>query len=55
MLPFDFEYYKPDTLNEAVGFISFLDQHGKQPMFFSGGTELITLGRIDLAYTGGCD
>ncbi|MEH7503688.1 FAD binding domain-containing protein [Neobacillus drentensis] len=51
MLPFDFDYYKPATLNEAVDLYQYLDQHDKQPMFFSGGTELITLGRIDLAYT----
>src|SRR4051794_17363318 len=51
MLPFDFEYYRPETLNEAVDLYRSLDQQGKQPMFFSGGTELITLGRIDLAYT----
>jgi len=51
MLPFDFEYYRPETLNEAVELFQFLDQQGKQPMFFSGGTELITLGRINLAYT----
>src|SRR4051812_47722981 len=51
MLPFAFDYYKPATLKEAVDLYQYLDQHGKQPMFFSGGTELITLGRIDLAYT----
>ncbi|NRD79291.1 FAD binding domain-containing protein [Bacillus sp. BRMEA1] len=51
MLPFDFEYYKPSTIQEAVELFQYLDQQGKQPMFFSGGTELITLGRIDLSYT----
>ncbi|MFJ5712942.1 FAD binding domain-containing protein [Neobacillus sp. NPDC093127] len=51
MLPFDFEYYKPETLQEAVELYQYLDEQSKQPMFFSGGTELITLGRIDLAYT----
>ncbi|WP_223587833.1 FAD binding domain-containing protein [Neobacillus bataviensis] len=51
MLPFDFDYYKPQTLKEAVDLFQYLDQQGNQPMFFSGGTELITLGRIDLAYT----
>ncbi|MBT2696692.1 FAD binding domain-containing protein [Bacillus sp. ISL-40] len=51
MLPFDFDYYKPATLKEAVDLHQYLNQHGKLPMFFSGGTELITLGRIDLAYT----
>lgn len=51
MLPFDFDYYLPKNLKEAVELYRYLDQQGKQPMFFSGGTELITLGRIDLAYT----
>ncbi|MDQ1146405.1 carbon-monoxide dehydrogenase medium subunit [Bacillus sp. SORGH_AS 510] len=51
MLPFDFDYFKPETLQEAVELYQYLNQQGKQPMYFSGGTELITLGRIDLAYT----
>lgn len=51
MLSFDFDYYKPATLKEAVDLHQYLDQHKKQPMFFSGGTELITLGRIGLANT----
>lgn len=51
MLPFDFDYYRPEALNEAVDLYQKLDQQGKQPFYFSGGTELITLGRIDLAYT----
>ena len=51
MLPFEFEYYRPETLKEAVDLYQKLDQQGKQPFYFSGGTELITLGRIDLAYT----
>ncbi|ULT59119.1 FAD binding domain-containing protein [Neobacillus drentensis] len=51
MLPFDFDYYRPETLKEAVDLFQYLDQQGKQPFYFSGGTELLTLGRIDLAYT----
>jgi CO/xanthine dehydrogenase FAD-binding subunit len=51
MLPFDFEYYRPETLNDTVDLYQSLNRQGKQPMFFSGGTELITLGRIDLAFT----
>ncbi|WP_312470038.1 FAD binding domain-containing protein [Neobacillus sp.] len=51
MLPFNFDYYTPATMKEAVDLYQYLDQQGKQPMFFSGGTELITLGRINLAYT----
>jgi CO/xanthine dehydrogenase FAD-binding subunit len=51
VLPFDFDYFKPVTLQEAVELYQTLDRQGKQPMFFSGGTELITLGRIEIAYT----
>ncbi|MFB5195732.1 FAD binding domain-containing protein [Neobacillus sp. KR4-4] len=51
MLPFEFDYFKPATLKEAVDLYQYLDKGGKKPMFFSGGTELITLGRIELAYT----
>lgn len=51
MLPFDFDYYRPETLHKAVELFQKLDQQGRQPMFFSGGTELITLGQIDLSYT----
>ncbi|PLS07242.1 FAD binding domain-containing protein [Neobacillus cucumis] len=51
MLPFDFEYYRPKTIEESVGLFQSLYKQGKQPFYFSGGTELLTLGRIDLAYT----
>lgn len=50
VLPFDFDYYKPHSLQEAIELFQLLGRDGMQPMFFSGGTELITLGRIDLAY-----
>lgn len=52
MLSFDFDYYKPVTIKEALDLFQQSDRTGKQPMFFSGGTELITLGRIDLAFSG---
>jgi aerobic carbon-monoxide dehydrogenase medium subunit len=48
MLAFDFDYVKPSTLKEALEQFRAFDQQGKTPIFFSGGTELITLGRIDL-------
>ncbi|MGG1401035.1 FAD binding domain-containing protein [Bacillus salipaludis] len=51
MIPYEFDYYKPTSVREAVDLYQYLDQQGKQPMFISGGTELITLGRIDLVYT----
>ena len=50
MLAFDFDYFKPATLKEAVDFYQAMD-NGKKPMFISGGTELITIGRINLAFT----
>jgi aerobic carbon-monoxide dehydrogenase medium subunit len=51
MLPFDFDYYKPSNLKEVLELFQTLRLQGKKPMFISGGTELITLGRIDLIYT----
>ena len=51
MLPFDFDYYKPSTWKEAVDLFQHEDSKRKEPMFISGGTELITLGRINLAFT----
>ncbi|MED1470886.1 FAD binding domain-containing protein [Bacillus salipaludis] len=51
MIPFEFDYYKPTSVREAVDLYQYLAQQGKQPMLISGGTELITLGRIDLVYT----
>ncbi|WP_042347947.1 FAD binding domain-containing protein [Bacillus massiliigorillae] len=51
MLAFDFDYFKPATLKEAVNLYQAMDMNGKKPMFISGGTELITLGRINLAFT----
>ena len=51
MLHFDFEYYRPKTLKEAVMRFQHAEQNGKIPMYISGATELITLGRIDQVYT----
>jgi CO/xanthine dehydrogenase FAD-binding subunit len=50
MLSFNFDYFKPVTIKEAIDLFQTFDRQGKTPMFFSGGTELITLGRINLAY-----
>lgn len=51
MPSFEFDYYKPASWIEAVDLFHQTDIEGKQPMFISGGTELITLGRINLAFT----
>jgi CO/xanthine dehydrogenase FAD-binding subunit len=47
MIPFDFEYYKPDSLVEALQTHQSLSEQGKKVIYFSGGTEFITLGRIN--------
>ena len=51
MIPFEFDYYRPETLHEAASLYQKLQLEGKQPFIFSGGTELMTLGRIGLANT----
>ncbi|MDG5789554.1 FAD binding domain-containing protein [Evansella sp. AB-P1] len=51
MIPFQFEYYKPTTVKEAVSLYKTLAIRGKEPMYFSGGTEIITLGRLNNIYT----
>ncbi|MBL0387425.1 FAD binding domain-containing protein [Tumebacillus sp. ITR2] len=46
MIPFDFEYYRPHSIQEAVEKFHALRAEGRQPIYFSGGTEIITFGRI---------
>ncbi|WP_409272107.1 FAD binding domain-containing protein [Neobacillus sp. SCS-31] len=50
MLPFNFRYFKPQTAQEAVGVYQGAKNQQEIPFYFSGGTELITLGRIGLDY-----
>lgn len=45
MIAFDFEYYKPDSLGEAVKLYKKLSESGKEPLYYSGGTEIITMAR----------
>lgn len=52
LISFDFEYYKPSSIQEAISLFQSLDQQGKEPIYFSGGTEIITLGRINRIKTG---
>ncbi|KAB2333243.1 xanthine dehydrogenase [Cytobacillus depressus] len=46
MIPFDFEYYRPSTFEEAVRTFHTLDNSGKNVIFLSGGTEFITMARM---------
>ena len=45
MIPFEFEYYQPETVDEAIQTFVTLDARGLQPKYFAGGTELITMAR----------
>ncbi|WP_332632407.1 FAD binding domain-containing protein [Halalkalibacter flavus] len=51
MISFDFEYYKPTSINEAIQLFQSLVEQGKDPIYFSGGTEVITLGRVNQIQT----
>lgn len=51
MIPYDFAYYKPSTAEEAVRLYWSLREQGKRPLYYAGGTEIITLGRVHETYT----
>lgn len=46
MLAFDFDYYLPDTINEAVDIYESVRKEGKTPLYYGGGTEIISMGRV---------
>ena len=48
MLPFNFDYYKPESIKEAIELYQTLKVQGKTPLYYGGGTEIITLGRLNL-------
>ncbi len=45
MLAFDFDYYLPDTVKEAVNIYDSVKKEGKTPLYYGGGTEIISMGR----------
>jgi len=45
MIPFNFEYYKPLSVEHAVEWFQLLQQQGKKPVYYAGGTEIITWAR----------
>jgi CO/xanthine dehydrogenase FAD-binding subunit len=45
MIPFDFEYYLPGNAAEAVTLYSELAESGRKPLYYAGGTEVITFCR----------
>lgn len=52
MIPFDFEYYRPDTLQEAVSLYQNLDNRGLTPLYYGGGTEIVSMARLNSVHTG---
>lgn len=47
MIPFDFEYHRPSSAAEAVEIFMQLDAAGKNPRYYGGGTELISMARMN--------
>jgi CO/xanthine dehydrogenase FAD-binding subunit len=45
MIPFNFEYYKPVSLEDTVKLYGELSKSEKEPLYYSGGTEIITMAR----------
>ncbi|MDX9870930.1 MAG: FAD binding domain-containing protein [Clostridia bacterium] len=46
MIPFDFEYYKPDTYQEALSLYQSLHSQGKTVLYYGGGTEVISFSSL---------
>ncbi len=46
MIPFNFDYYLPDTWREAVDILDTLQKQGKSPLYYAGGTEIISMSRV---------
>ena len=46
MIPYDFDYFLPDTWQEAVDIFHSLKAEGKNPLYYGGGTEIISMARV---------
>ena len=42
MIPFDFQYAYPETIEEAVQAYHNLDEEKLMPIYYGGGTEIIS-------------
>ena len=51
MIPFNFDYYRPDTIDEAVQIYKELENKGKSPIYYGGGSEIISMARAHKLYT----
>lgn len=50
MIGFNFEYYKPDTVAEAVKLFNDLESLGKKAIYYGGGSEFISMARMNNVY-----
>ncbi|MGP7817803.1 FAD binding domain-containing protein [Niallia sp. 01092] len=47
----NFDYFLPADLEEATSLFHTLNKDKKHPLYFSGGTEILTLGRLNMVQT----
>ncbi|MFF0826441.1 FAD binding domain-containing protein [Brevibacillus sp. NPDC003359] len=52
MIPFDFDYYQPASIQKAVEWFQLLQKRKKNPMYYAGGTEIITFARTNSIHPG---
>ncbi|WP_027410768.1 FAD binding domain-containing protein [Anoxybacteroides tepidamans] len=50
MIPFDLTYHRPSSISEAVQLFEQIQKQGKTPLYYNGGTEIITLSRLNLVF-----
>ena len=53
MIAFNFVYCKPNTLQEAAEAFETLEREGKSPVYYGGGSEIITMSRAGSISPGG--
>ncbi len=51
MIPFNFDYYRPFSIDEAVQIYKELDLQRKEPIYYGGGYEIISMARFHNIYT----
>lgn len=52
MISYDFEYHKPASIEEAFELHKSLRAQNKRPIYYTGGTEITTLGRLNQVQSG---
>jgi len=52
MIPFNFDYYRPESAKEAADLYRQLAEAEKEPLYYAGGTEVVTFCRQQIIKTG---